>query len=468
MLSKNNSPMRTRWRHALLALIFIAAVVIAAGAWIFALRQDEFHILAFDFAMPAGGANGVADTRQVNILGHLLLALAVVIITARCAGFVFQRLGQPPVVGEMLAGILLGPSLLSHYFPGILTFVLPASTTPSLNLIGQLGVIFYMFLIGLHLDPANFRARARLAMVTSQLSIAAPFALGALLAFGLYPAFAPSGVSLGVFALFVGLSMSVTAFPVLARILEDRGLAKTGLGSLALTCAAINDVVAWFLLALVVGIANSSFGGALQTLILFVLFVLFMLVVLRPLVGKLARYVDVRGVVGQGMLALVVVALLLSALATEWIGIHALFGAFLFGVILPSKGTLAQHLNRVLHEIVLVFLLPAYFAFTGLRTQIGLINGLDQWLVCALIIVVAMLGKVGGTIFGARLVGLDWRKASALGVLMNTRGLMEIIVLNIGLDLHVLSPTLFTMLVLMAIVTTMMTTPVLDRLVRRA
>jgi Kef-type K+ transport system membrane component KefB len=334
-------------------------------------------------------------------------------------------------------------------------------------MIGQLGVIFYMFLIGVHLDPAIFRGQARLAVVTSKVSIAVPFALGALLSFVLYQPFAPAGGSLGVFALFVGLSMSVTAFPVLARILDDRGLTKTNLGSIALTCAAVNDVVAWFLLALVVGIAKASFGGALQTLVLFVVFVLFMFVVLRPLVGKLAHHVDVRGEVGHGMLALIVVALLLSALATEWIGIHALFGAFLFGVILPPKGMLAQYLNHCLHEIVLVFLLPAYFAFTGLRTQIGLIVGLDQWLVCGLIIVVATLGKAGGTIFGARLVGMDWLHASALGALMNTRGLMEIIVLNIGLDLHVLSPTLFAMLVLMAIVTTMATTPVLDRLTPR-
>lgn len=404
---------------------------------------------------------GGGSPQGIDALAHLLLALAAVIVASRALGFCFRGLGQPPVIGEMVAGILLGPSFLGHRWPDAAAQIFPASTESSLNAVGQIGVILFMFLVGVHLDPSSLRGRARAVVTISQASIAVPFAMGGALALLLYRTLATSDVPLGVFVLFMGLSMSVTAFPVLARILTDRGLAGSRLGSMALACAAVNDVTAWCLLALVISVAKSSFGDAFQTIALCLVFVAVTILAVRPLMAAAARSADARGEVGHGMLGFVAVALLLSALATQWMGIHALFGAFLLGVIVPSEGALARHLRHCLHDVTVVFLLPAYFAFTGLRTQVGLIDGVDKWVLCGVIVVVASLGKAGGTILGARLVNMQWRDATVLGALMNTRGLMEIIVLNIGLDLHVLSPTLFSMLVLMAIATTIATTPAL-------
>jgi Kef-type K+ transport system membrane component KefB len=397
----------------------------------------------------------------------LLATLAVVIVAARLLGIVFAYFRQPPVVGEMVAGILLGPSLLGRVWPQAFAEVMRVEVAPMLSAIGQIGVILYMFLVGMHLDRAQLRHRLGAVTAVSQTSIALPFALGGGLGLLLYSSYSTSDVPVGVFFLFMGLSMSVTAFPVLARILTDRGLARSELGSLALASAALNDVTAWCLLAFVVSVAKSDLADALRTTALCAAFAAFMVIAVRPALRRLAERAEVRGEVGHGMLGLITVAVLLSALATQWIGVHALFGAFLLGALVPTGGVLARHLERCLHDIVVVFMLPAYFAFTGLRTQIGLISGMDQWMVCAAIIAIATLGKVGGAMIGARLAGVGRSDSWALSVLMNTRGLMEIIVLNIGLDLHVLSPTLFSMLVLMAIATTMATTPVLDAFTRQ-
>jgi Kef-type K+ transport system membrane component KefB len=260
------------------------------------------------------------------------------------------------------------------------------------------------------------------------------------------------------------VSMSVTAFPVLARILTDRRMHQTRMGTIALSCAAVDDVTAWCLLAFVVGLAQSNPSSAGITVALTFCYIAFMLVVVRPGAVWLARRYEHPSRVGQRTLALICVALLLSALATELIGIHALFGAFLLGAVIPHDSGLARAALEKLEDVVVVLFLPAFFAFTGLRTEIGLVIGVEQWLICGLIILVASAGKFGGTLVAARLTGLDWRDAASLGVLMNTRGLMELIVLNVGLDLGVLSPTLFAMLVLMAVVTTLATTPALHAL----
>jgi len=283
------------------------------------------------------------------------------------------------------------------------------------------------------------------------------------LALGLYPDLAGPGVPFTAFALFVGVSMSVTAFPVLARILTDRGLSRSSLGAMALTCAATDDVTAWCLLALVTGVARAAVGGAVLAAVLTAAYAGFMLLAVRPLAARLAAWCE-GGRCPRGAVAAVLVALLASALATEAIGVHALFGAFLLGAVIPHDSGLARALTRKLEDVVTVLLLPAFFALTGLRTQIGLVSGAGAWLTCGLIIVVASVGKVGGTVAAARVTGLGWRDGAALGVLMNTRGLMELIVLTVGLDLGILSPTLFAMLVLMAVATTLATSPMLDRL----
>lgn len=406
-------------------------------------------------AMPAGGT-----------LLHVLLALLVVIVAARLVGLVFRRLGQPEVVGEITAGILLGPSLLGRVAPEVAGYLIPGGVVPVLEALSQIGIILFMFLVGLELDAALLRNRRETSIAVSHASILVPFVLGGALSLHLYPRLAPAGVPFTVFALFMGISMSVTAFPVLARILTDRGMQRTPLGAIALACAAVGDVTAWCLLAFVVGIARAEPEHVLVTLGLTAGYLALMIAAARPAVAWFARRVEARGTVGQGAMAVVFAALLLSAFATEWIGIHALFGAFLLGALVPHDSVLARGVREKLEDVVVVLLLPAFFAVTGLRTEIGLVSGAGSWLLCGLIVLVASVGKFGGSAVAARLTGLDWRHSAALGALMNTRGLMELIVLDIGLDLGVLSPTLFAMLVIMALVTTFATAPALSLFAR--
>jgi len=394
------------------------------------------------------------------VLVHLLAALAAVVILGRLLGRLFRYIGQPPVIGEVVAGILLGPSLLGHIAPAAYAFILPPSVAPSLGLLSQLGVVLYMFLVGVELDTTVFKSRLRSTIAIALASIALPFAMGVALASPLYARFAPSGVTPTHFALFVGVAMSITAFPVLARILADRGITQTALGRLALTCAAVADVTAWCLLALVVGIVQSSEGRALLTSAMTFGFIAVMFVLVRPVVMRLSRQWE-RQEPDRGVIALVIAAVLLSAVATEAIGIHAIFGAFLLGAVIPHDGRLARALEQRIEYLVTVLLLPAFFAFAGMRTEIGLLTSAETWLACGAIIVVATVGKFGGTLLAARLTGHDWHYATGLGILMNTRGLMELIVLNVGLDLGIISPALFTMMVLMALITTMATTPAL-------
>ena len=406
-----------------------------------------------------------------STLPQVLLALAAVIIVGRLLGALLARIGQPPVIGEVIAGILLGPSLLGWlcrpWTGSDASPLLPPEVEPALHLVAQLGIILYMFLVGVEFNDAVFRKLARSAAVISAASILVPFACGIGLAVGLHGRLAPPGTPLVSFAMFIGVALAITAFPVLARILTDRGMQKTELGILALSCAAVADVKAWWLLAIVSGIVRSQVGSALWIVVLSIAYVGVMLLVVRPLMTWLIRTGGDRPP-SAAVMGIVFAGLLVSSLATEWIGIHALFGAFLFGVIIPHDSALAKKLAGGMEEVVTVLLLPAFFAYTGMRTQIGLVSGWESWLVCGLIVAVASLSKYGGTLLASRAAGLDWRTGSALGILMNTRGLIELIVLNIGLDLGVISPTLFAMLVIMALVTTMATGPLLALLESKA
>jgi len=402
-----------------------------------------------------------------NYLWHILLALAAVIITGRLLGALFRRVGQPPVIGEVIGGIVLGPSLLGRIAPEASRYILPVEIAPHLEFVAQLGVIFYMFLVGLDLDPSLLRNRGRAVVATSLSSIVLPFGLGSALAFYLYPRVSSADVELTNFVLFLGLAMSITAFPVLARILTDCRLARTDLGAIALTAAAVGDVGAWSLLAFVVGIVHSSAGSALPNAVFTVGFVALMFTAVRPVAVRISRDSDSASP-APGRLALMVVGLLAAALAAHAIGIHAVFGAFLFGAVAPHDSPLAKKLKAGLEKPVTLLLLPAFFAFTGMRTEIGLVSGVDAWLLCGLIVLVATAGKFGGAFIAARSTGLALRPAAALGALMNARGLMELIVLNVGLELGVISPTLFTMMVVMALVTTLIATPIVRRLVPHA
>lgn len=398
----------------------------------------------------------------------LLLAQAVLVIgTSRVLALVLRKLGQPLVIAEVLAGIALGPSLLGVLSPSTLQLFFPASSMGLLGVISQLGLVFFMFLIGLELEPALLRGLGKSALAISPTSIALPFALGAGVAVWLAPTLSLPGVPVSSFVLFLGVAMSITAFPVLARILSERGLIHTPVGALAIACAAVDDVTAWCLLAFVAAVVRASgLAAAALTLVFAVVYCAAMWFVARPLLAKLVRQRTDRRGISQRMVAFTVVLLLLSALTTEAIGIHALFGAFFFGVIIPREGGLAHGLRERLEDLVVVLLLPLFFAFSGLRTQLGLLDSSGAWLICGLLILVAVAGKWGGSTLAARATGQSWKDAMAIGVLMNTRGLMELVVLNIGLDLGVISPQVFTMMVLMALLTTVMTSPLLAMLQR--
>jgi len=444
-------------------LFYAAMVVIALGVFLLIRSAGEGLTAA-----PSRQAAPQAAGQTIDTLFRALLALAVIVMTARGVGGLFGLIGQPAVIGEVVGGIMLGPSLLGRVAPHLHAQLLPSNVTSFLSIYAQLGVILYLFLVGLDLDLRRvIRKTGHITLAISHASIIVPFLLGSALALVLYPILAASDVRFTVFALFLGVSMSVTAFPVLARILTDQQMSRSRMGALALTCAAIDDVTAWCLLALVVSIAQARPLEAVRTVALTVVFVAIVLQVVAPIVRRLIPRIDRSEDLTRTGLSIVLIAMLASAMTTEYIGIHGFFGAFLFGAIIPHDSRIATELHRRLHDFVSVLFLPAFFAYTGMRTEIGLVSGLGDWLLCAAIILVACLGKGGGTLVASRLSGLSWRDSAALGVLMNTRGLVELIVLNMGLDLGIPSPKLFTMLVIMALVTTVMTTPVLQLLLRK-
>lgn len=398
-------------------------------------------------------------------LSLLLMQLIVIVGSTRITGALFRKLGQPAVIGEMVAGILLGPSLLGLVWPESQSFLFPATSMPALRLFSQAGVVLYMFLVGVDLDLGHLREKAHAAILVSHASIVVPFFLGTALCLFLYSAVAPANIPFTPFALFLGIAMSITAFPVLARILDERGLMGTYLGSTTIACAAVDDVTAWCLLAVVVAIAGATgLMGAALTVALTLAFITLMLVVVRPQAARLAGSEYRHEAGSKGLVASILIGVFASALFTEAIGIHALFGAFLAGAIMPADARLRSFLRERLETFTTVLLLPLFFAFTGLRTQIGLLADLESWLLCAVVIAVAVVGKFGGSTLAARLAGIGWKDSLAIGVLMNTRGLMELIVLNIGYDMGILSPRIFAMMVIMALVTTFMAGPCLTLL----
>ena len=405
---------------------------------------------------------------QANILGLVMIALAVITFSSRLLGVIGEQwFAQPLVIGEILTGILLGPSLLGAVAPAVSHLVFPSQVLPAIGIVANIGVVLFMFVIGLEIDAMALRRSSRPTIIVSHASIILPFLLGTLLSLYLYPRYGRGDVSFTAFSLFFGVSLSLTAFPVLARILKEQQVQRTPLGLTALACAALNDVTAWALLALVVGIVTADVRGAMTTVPSLIAYLAVMFVIVRPAFQWLSRRVE-QADAPPSMLILttVIVGLLLSAATTEMIGIHALFGAFLFGVFLPHDGKLTHALRERIEDLVAILFLPAFFAFTGLRTQIGLLSGIGDWAVCGLIILVATIGKFGGSYCAARYAGLGRRESSALGVLMNTRGLVELIVLNVGLDLGILSPKMFAMMVIMALVTTLMTSPIFSILKR--
>jgi Kef-type K+ transport system membrane component KefB len=469
----NPQPITTR--HYLVYIILL--IVCGAGIW-FVLRTgsalDQKRVVQAEAATANAGTSGRSQPGQNvvtglltanlrNALSILLLQLVVVVIASRLTGKLFLLVGQPRVMGEIVAGIILGPSLLGQLSPNTMGFLFPAASLEPLRLLSQIGVVLFMFLVGMELEIGDLRKKAYTAIMVSHASIVVPFFLGVTLSLLVYQSESSAKASFIPFALFMGIALSITAFPVLARILEDRGLSKTTLGGIALTCAAFDDVTAWCLLALVIAIVRADgIWPAIITIGFVIAFVSLMILLIKPALARLTKVGADDERRRRALVAAILVFAFASALITEIIGIHALFGGFLAGVIMPPDAGLRGMLKSKLETLSLVVLLPLFFAFTGLRMQIALLNDWHSWLLCGLIILVAIAGKLGGSMFMARWTGMGWPDSFSLGVLMNTRGLVELIVLSVGYDLEILSARIFAMMVLMALFTTFMTGPLLS------
>ncbi len=396
-------------------------------------------------------------------VGLVLAQIVTILIVSRIFAFIFKKIHQPTVIGEIIAGIVLGPSLLGMLFPEFSSALFPENSLGNLSLLSQVGLILFMFMVGMELDIKVIQNKVKDAVVVSNAGILIPFTLGIGLAYFIYENFAPKGVPFLSFGLFLGLAMSITAFPVLARIVQERGMHRTRIGTLVITCAAADDITAWCLLAAIIAIAKAgSFLSSLYVILLAIGYVIIMIKVVRPFLKRVGDLHDSRENMSKQVVAIFFLTLLISSYTTEIIGIHALFGAFLAGTIMPENSKFRNIFIQKIEDVALVLLLPLFFVFTGLRTQIGLLNDIYLWKITGLIIMVAITGKFMGSAIASKIMGQNWRDSLTIGALMNTRGLMELVVLNIGYDLGILSPEVFSMMVIMALVTTFMTGPALD------
>ncbi|MDP2385740.1 MAG: cation:proton antiporter [Bacteroidota bacterium] len=442
-------------------LTFIMYLIVKSGE-----PQELIKVKNIKVQPVTSGLDQIKDTLHHNVthpLAILILQIITIIVAARIFGFLLRKIGQPSVIGEILAGILLGPSFVGMYFPEFSLFLFPKNSLPNLQFFSQIGLILFMFIVGMELDLKILKKKAHEAFIISHASIIFPFALGIGLAYFMYLTYAPADVNFLSFSLFIGISLSITAFPVLARIVQERQLTKTKAGAIAITCAAVDDITAWCILAAVIAIVKAgSIVSAIYTVILAVAFVVFMLKLIRPFLKRLGDIYSHHDTLSKPVVAIFFVTLLASAYLAETIGIHALFGAFLAGVIMPQNLHFRNLFIEKVEDVSLVLLLPLFFVLTGLRTEIGLLNDLNQWGMCAIIILIATVGKFVGSALASRFTKQSWRDSLMIGALMNTRGLMELIVLNIGFDLGMLTPQVFAMMVIMALVTTFMTGPALD------
>ncbi|MGV3459838.1 MAG: cation:proton antiporter [Flavobacterium sp.] len=450
--------------------IFYVSVIVIFSAMIFwtikqgKLLEDGRDIVSH--AESKGQWQEFLDALFHNLthpLAILLVQIITIIFVARIFGWICKKIGQPTVIGEMIAGIVLGPSLVGTQFPEYSALLFPEKSLPNLQFLSQIGLILFMYVVGMELDLKALQNKAKDAVVISHASIIIPFSLGIGLSYYVYTEFAPQGVEFMSFALFMGIAMSITAFPVLARIVQERGLHRTRIGAMVITCAAADDITAWCILAAVIAIVKAgSFTSSLYVIALSFIYVGLMLYIVRPFLKRIGDLYSNKETISRPVVAIFFLTLLISAYATEIIGIHALFGAFMAGAIMPENIRFRGIFIEKVEDVSQVMLLPLFFVFTGLRTQIGMLDDPALWKVCGLIILVAVVGKFVGSALTARFVGQNWRDSLTIGALMNTRGLMELIVLNIGYDLGVLSVEIFSMMVIMALATTFMTGPLLD------
>jgi Kef-type K+ transport system membrane component KefB len=454
-------------------IFYISTIGVFSALMYWIVQRGKGLELGRNIQVPQGGTSqwtefvGSFLTNLHHPLSILLAQIITIIVVARILGWVCKKIGQPTVIGEIIAGIVLGPSLLGLYFSGFSDALFPSESLGNLQFLSQIGLILFMFMVGMELDLKTLKNRANEAVVISHASIIIPFALGMALAFYIYQNFAPTGVQFLSFGLFIGIAMSITAFPVLARIVHERGIHKTRLGAIVITCAAVDDITAWCLLAAVIAIAKAgSFVSSLYTIAIAIGYVLVMIRLVRPFLKRVGDLYPSRENMSKQVVAIFFLTLILSAYASEVIGIHALFGAFMAGTIMPENKKFRNVFTEKVEDVALVLLLPLFFVYTGLRTEIGLINDPYLWKITGLIILVAITGKFAGSALAAKFVRQNWRDSLSIGALMNTRGLMELVVLNIGYDLGILTPKVFSMMVIMALVTTFMTGPALDLIER--
>lgn len=394
----------------------------------------------------------------------LVLQIALVLGVCRLVGDLFLKIGQPRVNGEMFAGILLGPSLLGMVAPQISAYVFPKPTLGLLNALGQIGVVLYMFLAGLEIDPDELKKQMGAAAVSSLACVIAPFILAYPLAVYLFPRVAPRGATFFQFTLFLGAATSITAFPMLARILAERKILASRLGLVAVTASAVAGVVTWCILAYVVLVIKSANGGTglVWTVAGIVAFTIAVFTVVRARLEGYGTSFKKKGVLSDRAMATMMILLLAGGVCTGYLGLHPLFGAFLVGMAMPKDAGFVQYVRDRLETITLTVLLPLYFAFSGLRTDLLTLRGAQMWLWCGIIIGVSLLGKLVAPMLAARAAGMPLGESAGLGALLNTRGLIALVVFNIGLDLKVISTPLFSMLVMMALVDTVLTTWLLD------
>ena len=394
--------------------------------------------------------------------GILLLQIIVILFCCRIFSSIFSLFRQPTVIGEILAGIVLGPSILGYWFPEVSGFLFPPESLGNISLLSQFGLILFMFVIGLELDIDVVRKKLKETILISHTSTIFPFFLGMLMAYFIYDEYAYESTQFLPFALFIGIAMSITAFPVLARIIQEKGLSKTHLGNLSLASAANGDITAWCMLAVVIAIAQAgSMLSAFYNISFSILYLLVMFLVIRPFLRMIGQLFHNEEVIDKRLVAFMFLLLIISSFLTETLGLHALFGAFMAGVVMPTDIKFRKIMTEKVEAVALALFLPLFFVSTGLKTEIGLLNTPELWNLCGIFILVAIVGKFGGATLSARFVGEGWKNSLYIGALMNTRGLMELVVLAIGYEMKILPPPIFVILVLMTLVTTFMTTPLL-------
>ena len=456
------------------SLTFYTLMILIVGLLMYVVLHlgENQHVLATSATSkvaPANLSEGYQIFKQLFIgqlqstFGLLLMQIVVILIVCRFFGLLFKQIGQPAVIGEITAGIMLGPSILGHFFPEISNFLFPLASLTNINLLSQFGLILFMFVLGMELDMVEVRKRFFETISISHISMIVPFFMGIVLAYFIYDRYAYHETHFLSFALFIGIALSITAFPVLARIIQEKKLTRTHLGTVALASAASGDITAWCILAAVVAIAQTgSMLSAIYNIAFAILYMLVMFFVVRPLLRMIGNLYHNKEVVAKPLITLMFLLMLISAFVTEILGLHALFGAFIVGVIMPENIQFRKIMTEKVEDVALVLFLPLFFVSTGLRTEIGLLNSQGMWILCAVFIAIAVVGKMGGAIMSARSAGENWHDSIMLGGLMNARGLMELVVLAIGYDLKILPPPIFVMLVLMTLITTFMTVPLLS------